>query len=54
METITKFLAEQEAERERVWEAVENNLLAEAERDYAAQVMVGRIRFKSTKAKRRD
>jgi len=59
METITKFLADQEAERERVWEAIslieaiESSLLAEAERDYDDQVMTGRIQFQSTKAKRR-
>jgi len=65
METITKFLADQEAERERVWE---DNRYAPrcpvcAKRgacDTCAKIeaeqlrTIGRIEFKSTKAKRRD
>ena len=36
----------------RLIEALESNLLAEAERDYDDQVMTGRITFKSAGAKR--
>ena len=55
METITKFLAQQEAERERVWETERQNWLAEIRKTARerAKQEISRIEFKSTSAKRK-